>query len=331
MSRASDWCFTLNNYNDDEVNIIRNLPVQYVCYGKEVGESGTPHLQGFLQLGHNHRKTLTALKAFIGIPRIHLEIRSKNATNEQARDYCFKSDKDPFQKGDFCSGQGMRSDIDRFVAKIREGASVADLLDTCPEEMVKYHKAYDRFHPDFAPKRNWPMEVIWCYGPTGTGKSFWANRSYPDAFRKPPGKWWDGYDGEETVILDEFRADWFPFYHLLLLLDRYPLKVEIKGGTRQFSSKRVIITCPVHWNEMYRSQTEEKLNQLQRRITETRFFPYRHGDVGVLRENLVVHQYHHDFPAAEEAEQLQAPDNEDAINDEAFVFNDADYDFLFEN
>lgn len=50
--RGNDWVFTINNYGDDAIEILRSLVsrkiASYIVFGTEVGESGTPHLQGFV-------------------------------------------------------------------------------------------------------------------------------------------------------------------------------------------------------------------------------------------------------------------------------------------
>ena len=49
---AIRWCFTFNNYSTDEYNSIVpkfRLLAKYYIIGKEVGESGTPHLQGYVE------------------------------------------------------------------------------------------------------------------------------------------------------------------------------------------------------------------------------------------------------------------------------------------
>ncbi len=63
----------------------------------------------------------------------------------------------------------------------------------------------------------------------------------PNAYWKPVGEWWDGYDGQEDVVMDDFYG-WLKWSFLLNLLDRYPMLVPIKGGTKEFVAKRVFIT-----------------------------------------------------------------------------------------
>lgn len=82
--------------------------------------------------------------------------------------------------------------------------------------------------------------MIVITGPTGTGKSRYCMEKYPDAFWKPNSKWWDGYQGNETVVIDEFYG-WLPWAFFLTLLDRYPCTLETKGGHHQMVSKRIVI------------------------------------------------------------------------------------------
>lgn len=91
MSRAKNWVFTLNNYTPiEEANISNTVEehdnVVYLIYGREVGENGTPHLQGFVQLAR--RKSLIQLKVLLGTDRVHLEIARSDAQTNY--DYCTK-------------------------------------------------------------------------------------------------------------------------------------------------------------------------------------------------------------------------------------------------
>ena len=85
MSKGSrSWCFTLNNYTEDERDALRNGKYAYMVFGYERGVEGTPHLQGYVHL--STQKTLSAMKKMI--PRAHLEIRQ--GTIDQAIKYCVK-------------------------------------------------------------------------------------------------------------------------------------------------------------------------------------------------------------------------------------------------
>lgn len=95
---AKNWCFTLNNYTENEIMLIEKSfedgHFKYVVYGKEIGELGTLHLQGYVQCKKKLR--MAQLKQMIG-SRVHLEVA--RGTAQQASDYCKKD-------GDFvCLGQ----------------------------------------------------------------------------------------------------------------------------------------------------------------------------------------------------------------------------------
>jgi hypothetical protein len=88
----------------------------------------------------------------------------------------------------------------------------------------------------------------------------------------PANKWWDGYEQQPAVIIDDYRRDFSTFAELLRLLDRYPHRVEKKGASIQFNSSTIIITTPKPPEETWAGRTEEDLAQLMRRITEVREF-----------------------------------------------------------
>lgn len=87
---AKHWAgCTLNNYTDaDEARFIAIIQplADYYVYGKEVGASGTPHLQ--FMISFKTKKRLTAIKKIF--PTAHLEMKSPISTMKEASDYCKK-------------------------------------------------------------------------------------------------------------------------------------------------------------------------------------------------------------------------------------------------
>lgn len=90
-AQARRFCFTLNNYTPEDVAHIESLylnadnHITYLVIGREVGDSGTPHLQGFVCF--SRRKTFNVVKALIN-ERIHIE--GARGTSDQAATYCKK-------------------------------------------------------------------------------------------------------------------------------------------------------------------------------------------------------------------------------------------------
>lgn len=118
------------------------------------------------------------------------------------------------------------------------------------------------------------MERI-CYvfwGKTGSGKSrrAWTEASM-DAYSKDPRtKFWDGYQNEENVVIDEFRGG-IDVSHLLRWLDRYPVRVEIKGSSKPLAAKKLWITSNISPEMWYPLLDSETLAALMRRLTVTEF------------------------------------------------------------
>lgn len=282
-NRSRRWCFTLNNYTEENELAIQHecqhgRCISYLIYGREVApETGTPHLQGFFIL--RTAKSLGGIRRCLpqwGWPQgLHLET-TRGSVNSNI-DYCSKFDQSPFIFGE-APQQGTRSDLLEVTAAIAGGASVRDIAESNPVEFIKFGRGISTLIAMRAPPRSEKTKVIWCYGATGTGKTRWCNESYPDAYWKDGStRWWDGYGGHESVIIDDFRPSReLSFAFLLRLFDRYALSVEIKGGYVNFTSKVICVTSPRPPNEVFDKlewlDNEDK-EQVYRRIDEIKQFP----------------------------------------------------------
>lgn len=117
---SKEWVFTWNNYSQDVVDKLQSLnppDIVYLVCGKEVGESGTPHLQGTIVFPH--RKRRKSVRKLIGDCFLEPVDMISNSI-----EYC-KKDNDYFEKG--CpeeikdKKQGKRSDIDKFKDDVKAG------------------------------------------------------------------------------------------------------------------------------------------------------------------------------------------------------------------
>ncbi|ATP66724.1 Rep [Circovirus kiore] len=259
------WCFTINNYSAHEEDAVKALAplAKYLICGREVGENGTPHLQGFVNLKKKMR--FNAMKTAL-CGRCHLEpARGDDCSNQS---YCSKG-------GDILIEEGVpqrerqRTDLALACEKLTEGGDIRHVARDHPETFVRYFRgllALQLYHPDLHKPRDFKTEVFVYCGPPGVGKSRLVHALAPSAFWKPRGKWWDGYHGNPDVILDDFYG-WLPFDDLLRMCDRYPLTVETKGGTVNFAAKRIFITSNKNPEEWYSDEITNK-DALYRRITE---------------------------------------------------------------
>lgn len=277
MSRSRNYCFTLNNYTNEELNELQKKElkqIKYIILGDEVAQSGTPHLQGFIIF--NNAKTLSSV--IKNLPkRSHVEICK--GTPYENYQYCSKQ-KVIYELGNRPEkvGQGKRQDLLEIKKKIANNEKIKNLLemdDISNYQQLKYAESLKKYYEK---KRLHKPNVKWFYGKTGTGKTKTAYEEFSKAandedniyFSMDTGKWWEGYDAQEYVIIDDMRGDFMKFHQLLKLLDRYPYKVETKGSTRQFLATHIIITSAYHPEKMY--ENREDINQLLRRIDEIKMF-----------------------------------------------------------
>lgn len=168
-------------------------------------------------------------------------------------------------------GKGARRDVQVYYEMVREGKTDLQLAEHDFGLYARTLKATDRIRLSIRPKANGPREIILLCGYTRTGKTRWAYDNYPDLYEVPIGDdlWFDGYQQEDTVLLDEFRGQYKLTSALKVLDNYYVRRVPIKGSFTWFNPKRIILTGnknPQEWYD-YKGRREEE-EALRARFTK---------------------------------------------------------------
>jgi len=253
-----NWCFTINNPETCPLNIpdLAEQHISVLLYQLESGLQHTDHIQGYVEFTQPVR--MSHLKKLF--PTGHFEKR--RGTRLQAVEYVTKED--TRKEGPFIQHHAGLS-VEGYLETVKTGGGgkpldvIKGLLDDgCGEEQiadeqfatwVRHYKAFREYKLLKTKPRSNFLKLVVVVGPTGTGKSKFAMDQYPGAYWKQRSNWWDGYAGQQVVVLDEYYG-WLPFDLLLRLCDRYPLLLELKGGQVQCVATTVVITSnlsPADW------------------------------------------------------------------------------------
>lgn len=186
--------------------------------------------------------------------------------------------------------QGKRTDLDEIKGLLDEGTSVESIATSHFADWCRYRQSFKEYALLRQPKRNWQTTVTVYWGPSGTGKTrraaadagdgaYWLNNTGGNVL------WWDGYTGQETVVIDEFYG-WIKYSDMLRIIDRYPYAVQVtypapllsvlmriviviastsqvRGASVNFIARHIIITSNTHptawWQQGLRAM-ERRLN-----------------------------------------------------------------------
>lgn len=267
-SRSRNWCFTdfeLLNWKkiyEDYHDIIR-----YICWGKEeCPKTKKIHYQGWIQFVNVKR--MSRVKSIVGSKKLHVEMC--RGTEQQNEKYCQKDNKYT-TLGQF-KIQGQRTDLEEIHKEIKSGKKIGDIIESHFETFCRYRNGIKDGIQYYTKKNNKKfrnVHVEYYHGETGTGKTRLAMENNPDAFKITGDnlKWFDGYDGEKTLIIDEY-ANQCSVTKLLNLLDGYQLRLAVKGGFTYASWEKVIITSNLTPEELHFNAKDAHRQALFRRIDE---------------------------------------------------------------
>ena len=256
------WIFVINNWTEEDISWVMALEVNKIVCSKEVGESGTPHLQGtvtFKRVYTHKQLRKLHLKAFWEVAKASIDFNyCKKFGGELIRD-------------ENSTAKGKRTDIEDVREMLEAGEKMQVVMKRARTmQGVSFAKAWYQYNEQHLPL-NTKIDIFWYYGCSGVGKTkkVLEETTNSTLFIPTSFKWWDGYEGQDAVLLDDLRPSWCAPEQLLRLLDpyRYQYRVEIKGSTRPLLATKMYITTPWHPSDFWRD-THEDPAQLLRRITE---------------------------------------------------------------
>lgn len=266
MSRSRSFCFTHNNFKEGDREKLSELRgTVYGIIGCE-GKDKTPHLQGYLY--YKEAKTLSSViknikKLLKKAP--HVEIAKGSALANKA--YCSKEG-DYIEWGELPK-QGKRSDLEHCAEMLRDGDKMSAVAEAHPSTFVRYHKGLAALQGIFIKEKTKEfrkVEVIFITGPTGCGKTRMAMEEAKYKITGAGLQWWDGYEGEDCIVIDEYNNN-VKIDELLNLLDGYQLRLPIKGGFTYANWTKVFITSNLR--VLHEQAKDAHKAALARRITKT--------------------------------------------------------------
>lgn len=271
VKRSLGYVFTHNNWEETEWDAIVDAikhECRYAIIGAEnAPTTGTPHIQGYIGFAEGGAKTFTAFKTWFEklIPGKKLNFaEAARGTEVSNTVYCSKQRQRVFEHGEPLATPADKGEMEKCRAKRNIEAIAQGRYEDVDADVLAHHlrnyeygaAALKRARRGAPKALDGVLDNYWVYGAAGVGKDTYVNTMAPDAYSKCGGdKWWDGYDGEDDVVLrdvgrgltrevmDLFKSQW---------TDRYVFRGQVKGGyIGAMRPKRVFVTSNYHPDELF--------------------------------------------------------------------------------
>lgn len=265
------YVITVNNWTEEQYKKCIDLTdtAVYAIFGFEIAPTtGTKHIQGYIYF-RNARLQRALEKKVPGA-----WFKPAMGTAKQNREYCSKDGK--FEEYGTMPEQGKRNDILLFKEHITNGVSEEQIIEEFPELIARYDRFYQRCRNIYlksVAQTMEPPELIVIVGDPGTGKTrhVYDNHDINDIYKLEMGDgsagslFWNGYDGEEVILIDDFHNN-MRLDYMLRLLDRYPTRLSTKGGYTWRCAKKIYITSNIPMEEWYPNCPLKHKIALRRRV-----------------------------------------------------------------
>ncbi len=266
MSRWRNFCFTLNNptdaektywtsFSSEEVRTAHKLT--YIVFQTErCPTTGTIHLQGYVEMSTQRTRDVI-LNVFDATNRRHrLHVSKRRMSQALNIAYC-KKEASRVPGPSLEAGEAKRCGQDnlRVTAQaILQGATFETIMDEYPATDIQFHDKIASYIIRRQPKRNSQPQIYILWGSTGTGKTAFARAHWPGAYTVPNpekgGWWWYNYQGQKTILLDDWKGN-IPYNTGLRLFDRYDFVVQAKGTNFDMLANTIILTLNIDPYQLY--------------------------------------------------------------------------------
>ena len=257
--------------------LVKHKP-EVILVSQEPHKDGDYHFHVWLEF--NKRLTIKNPRYF-DIQKYHCNIgKIRNSLCNSRKNvikYITKFDKEPLIFGCNIKNELKEHCIRRTIMeRLMKGEDLNKVILEYPQEIFnydKYRKNINLFNLD----KNKPNKIImrkcfWLYGPSGIGKSYLVRNTFDNMYEKSNNVWWDGYNNEKTVLIDDFDKTCVKLsYYLKIWGDNYRFNGEIKGSIIQPIYNKLIITSNYNIEELFYDEEKpdiELVNALKRRYEE---------------------------------------------------------------
>jgi len=254
--------------------LMSKVGVEYMIVSRELHEDGHPHLHVLITL---KVKLNTTSQKYFDVGGYHGNYQVARKTDD-VREYIMKYDSLPYEYGLYTGNNQSRVQKRAIENKALLSKPLNELVDEGLVHLSQYKQYKEAIAlykmdcikvPDYIPKT-----CIWIYGKTGIGKSRYIRDNYPGlTYFKAQNKWWDGFAGEDIVLIDDFdKAGQCLGHYLKIWADCYSFNGEIKGSTLKPVYSKLFITSQYLPVDIWCPGTEEKnWDDEMRQAIERRF------------------------------------------------------------
>ena len=159
--------------------------------------------------------------------------------------------------------RGRRSDLIDLIESVTNGGSLEVIAEKHPSSFIRYNRGIRDLISVRMKVRSEMPKFVFITGPPGVGKSKEAFDT-ESVYSKPRGQWWDGYSQQKRIVFDDYRPSDYPTEELLRVIDRYPMRVPIKGGYIELNSPEIYITSNLTFEQCFTADANALRSRLDR-------------------------------------------------------------------